>query len=164
MTGFIAHLYNLLLHFTNHSVTHYVFSSPSSSTAISRDSLSSCYIDLGRPQQKTLFPNNSSVVIEVCLPHRCVEMVVLPLVHGIHFGGNLFTKSLPSNERQLLLCSSGFQASCHIAPSLRLFIPNGLQVYCHFFSEACDWSHLPSCGLAFLLCLLSNRSYRAVPS
>jgi hypothetical protein len=40
MTGFFAHLYNLLLHFTNHCMTHYVFSSPSSSTAVSRDSLS----------------------------------------------------------------------------------------------------------------------------
>jgi hypothetical protein len=41
MTGFIAHLYNLLLHFTDHNMTHYVFSSPSSSTADSRDSLHS---------------------------------------------------------------------------------------------------------------------------
>jgi hypothetical protein len=39
MTGFIAHLYNLLLHFTNHCMTHYVSSSPSPSTADSRDSL-----------------------------------------------------------------------------------------------------------------------------
>jgi hypothetical protein len=30
MTGFIAHLYNSLLHFTNHYMTHYGFSSPSS--------------------------------------------------------------------------------------------------------------------------------------
>jgi hypothetical protein len=37
MTGFIAHLYNLLLHFTH----HYVFSSPSASTAASRDTLNS---------------------------------------------------------------------------------------------------------------------------
>jgi hypothetical protein len=37
MTGFISHLYNLLLHFTN----HYLFSSLSSSTAASRDSLDS---------------------------------------------------------------------------------------------------------------------------
>jgi hypothetical protein len=34
---FIAHLYNLLVHFTNHNMTHYVFSSSSSPTAITRD-------------------------------------------------------------------------------------------------------------------------------
>jgi hypothetical protein len=39
MTGFIAHLWNLLLHFTNYFMTHCLVSS--SSTAISRDSLSS---------------------------------------------------------------------------------------------------------------------------
>jgi hypothetical protein len=30
------------------------------------------YIASGRPQQKTPFPNNYSVVIEICLPHRCI--------------------------------------------------------------------------------------------
>jgi hypothetical protein len=39
MAGLIAHLYNLLLQFTDHYMTHYVFSSPSSSTAASRNSL-----------------------------------------------------------------------------------------------------------------------------
>jgi hypothetical protein len=37
MAGCVAHVYNLLLHFTNHYTTHYVFSSPSASTAASRD-------------------------------------------------------------------------------------------------------------------------------
>jgi hypothetical protein len=40
MAGFIVHLYNLLLHLTNHYMTPYVFSYPSSSTAASKDSLS----------------------------------------------------------------------------------------------------------------------------
>jgi hypothetical protein len=31
----------------------------------------------------------------------------------VHFRGNLFTESLPSNERLLWLRYSGFQASCH---------------------------------------------------
>jgi hypothetical protein len=59
---------------------------------------------------------------------------------------------------------SGFQVSRHIAPSLRLFIPNDLQAYCNlFFSEGCacnvcDRFHLPSCGSGFPWCLLSNRS------
>jgi hypothetical protein len=38
------------------------------------------YIASGRPQQKTTFPNNSSVVIEVRLLHRCIETVVLLLL------------------------------------------------------------------------------------
>jgi hypothetical protein len=41
MAGFIAHLRNLLLHFTNHYMTHTVFSSPSFLTGVSRDSLNS---------------------------------------------------------------------------------------------------------------------------
>jgi hypothetical protein len=36
-------------------------------------------IALGRSQHKTLFPNNSSIVIEVCLPRRCTEVAVLLL-------------------------------------------------------------------------------------
>jgi hypothetical protein len=39
MTGFIARLYNSSQLFANRSMTHYVFSSPSSSTAVSRDSV-----------------------------------------------------------------------------------------------------------------------------
>jgi hypothetical protein len=61
--GFWNTPYNLLLHFTNHYMTHYVFSSQSSSTAVSRDSLNSYsqlawdppYIALGRPNKKHRF-------------------------------------------------------------------------------------------------------------
>jgi hypothetical protein len=38
MIGFISHVYNLFLHFTKPYMTHYVFCSPSSSTAALRDS------------------------------------------------------------------------------------------------------------------------------
>jgi hypothetical protein len=41
MIGFISHLYNLLLDFPSHYMAHYVYSSPSSSTADSRDSFNS---------------------------------------------------------------------------------------------------------------------------
>jgi hypothetical protein len=35
---------------------------------------------------------------------------------------------------------SGFQPSCHTAPSLRVLAPGSLQMYCHFFSEGpCLW-------------------------
>jgi hypothetical protein len=37
------------------------------------------YIVSGRAQQKTPFPNNSSIVIEVCLPRCCIETAVLLL-------------------------------------------------------------------------------------
>jgi hypothetical protein len=50
----------------------------------------------------------------------------------VHFRGNRLTESFPSSERLLWLRYSGFQASYRIAPSLRLFVPNGLQAYCHF--------------------------------
>jgi hypothetical protein len=57
------------------------------------------YTASGRPQQKTPFPNNSSTIIEVCLPRRYKEAVVLLLLRSCSFSGNLFTESLPSNER-----------------------------------------------------------------
>jgi hypothetical protein len=46
MTGFIAHSYSFLLLVTNRYMTRFVFSSPSYSTAISRDSTNS---DSSRP-------------------------------------------------------------------------------------------------------------------
>jgi hypothetical protein len=73
-----------------------------------------------------------------------------------------FTKPLPSNVR---LQYSSLQASCQIAPSLRLFVVNGLQAYHHFFfsegcaCNVCAWFHHPSHGSVFpwsLTSLLSN--------
>jgi hypothetical protein len=43
------------------------------------------YIASGRTQQKTPFPNNSSIVIEVCLPRHCIEMAVLLLLRARSF-------------------------------------------------------------------------------
>jgi hypothetical protein len=37
----------------------------------------SLYIASVRPQQKTPFPSNSPIVIEVCLPRHCIETAVL---------------------------------------------------------------------------------------
>jgi hypothetical protein len=50
----------------------------------------------------------------------------------------LIWQLLPSNS-----------STCHTTPSLQLFVPNGLQAYCHFFifSEGCDcdiWLASPS--------------------
>jgi hypothetical protein len=81
-----------------------------------------------------------------------------------HCRRNMFAKQLPSNGRLFWLRYSGFQASCHIASPLSLFIPNVLQAYHHFFfsegcaCNVCDRSHLPSCGSVFLRCLLSHCS------
>jgi hypothetical protein len=96
--------------------------------------------------QKKRFPNNSSIVVEVCLPCRWIETAVFLSLRACSFPRNLFTKSLRSNECLLWLRYSGFQALCHIAPFLRPFVPNGLQSY-HFFSEGCASSVL---GLTFL--------------
>jgi hypothetical protein len=71
------------------------------------------YTAYGRIQQKTPFHNNSFFVIEVCLPHCCVETAVLLCCLRVHFRRNLFTKSLPNNERLLWLPYFGFQTSCH---------------------------------------------------
>jgi hypothetical protein len=43
------------------------------------------YIASGRLQKKTPFPNNSSVVIGVCLPRRCIEAVILLLLRACSF-------------------------------------------------------------------------------
>jgi hypothetical protein len=62
-------------------------SSQSSSTSISRNSLNSnsswpviLVIASRRTQQKTRFPNNSSTIIEACLPRRCKVTAVLLLL------------------------------------------------------------------------------------
>jgi hypothetical protein len=82
-TGFIAHLYNLLLHFTTiwHTVSsllHHLRLPSQETPSISLQAAwDSHYIALGQPQQKTPFPNYSSTVIEVCLPRQWIQMVVL---------------------------------------------------------------------------------------
>jgi hypothetical protein len=55
------------------------------------------YIASGRPQQKTSFRNNSSIVIEVRLPRRCVEMAVLVASMFISAGTCLPNRFLAMN-------------------------------------------------------------------
>jgi hypothetical protein len=43
------------------------------------------YVASGRLQQKTPFPSNSSIVIEVCLARRCIETVVFLLLCACSF-------------------------------------------------------------------------------
>jgi hypothetical protein len=59
----------------------------------------------------------------------------------------MFTKPLPRNVSWSLHSNSSTR---YIAPSFRLFVPNGLQAYHHFFfskgcaSDVCVCYHLPS--------------------
>jgi hypothetical protein len=68
----------------------------------------------------------------------------------------LFAKRLHSNGccmALILQLLPSNRSTCHIPPSLRLFIPNSLQIYRYFlFSKGCacdicDWSQLPSLWL-----------------
>jgi hypothetical protein len=72
---------------------------------------SSRYITSGRPQHTTPFPNNSSIVLVLCLPHRCIETAVVACVFVA--AENVFNESLPSNERLFWLHYFDFQALCH---------------------------------------------------
>jgi hypothetical protein len=73
------------------------------------------------PQLKTPFRNNSSIFIEVYLPRRCIETVVLLLLRVCSYPQDLSTESLPSNERLLWFHYSDFQASCHNIKSIFAF-------------------------------------------
>jgi hypothetical protein len=63
-----------------YDMTHYIFSSDHLRLS-SLDSLNFFrYIASGLSQQKTPFPNSSSIVIEVCFSRRCRETAVLLLL------------------------------------------------------------------------------------
>jgi hypothetical protein len=73
--------------------------------------LDSRYIATGRIQQKTPFPNISSIAIEVRLSRHCTEMAILILLHACSFPRELFTEKLPSNKSLRWFRYFGFQAS-----------------------------------------------------
>jgi hypothetical protein len=63
----------------------------------------------------------------------------------------VITKPLPSNTCSFLQLLHSNGTTRNITPSFRLFVPNGLQAYHHFFSEGracnvCASFHLPFCG------------------
>jgi hypothetical protein len=78
----------------------------------SQPALDPRYIASGWIQQKTPFFNNSSIVIVVCLPSRCIETAGL-LLCACSLPQEPVSESFPSNERLLWLRYSGFQASYH---------------------------------------------------
>jgi hypothetical protein len=82
--------------------------------------------------ENTLFPIVTLLLHVYSLSWECDYLAVAQK-------RSLFTQSL---------LSSG--SLHHIAPSLRLFVPNSLQAYRHFFfSEGCAWSHNPPHGSVF---------------
>jgi hypothetical protein len=99
------------------------------------------------------------------LIHCCRDVFTAPLHINVHGATLLLLRTFASMgmclpSRCLAIKYSSFQPSCHIAPSLKLFILNGPQPYRHFFySEGCAWFHLPSQGSVFPRCLLSNHSH-----
>jgi hypothetical protein len=141
----IAHW--LTLHIQTHSAIY--SASPCTAKLLTNSSLGTRELDwlffkttLQAPNRKENTISNNSPIV-VCLLISCLETGSI-VACVVHFGGTC----LPS--RCLAMTYSGFQASCHIALSLRPFVPTGLQVYRHFsFSEGyacyvCDPSHLSS--------------------
>jgi hypothetical protein len=53
-----------------------------------------CYTASGRPEQKIPFRNNSSIVIEICLPRRCIETAVVRLVLAYSFPWQCFYRAV----------------------------------------------------------------------
>jgi hypothetical protein len=75
------------------------------------------YIASHQPQQKTPLSNNSSIVIEACLLHHCIETAVL-LLCACSFHRNLFTEPLPSKEP---FCLSGIMSQYISVPKRYCF-------------------------------------------
>jgi hypothetical protein len=53
------------------------------------------YIASGRTQQKTSFPNNYSIVIDMCLPRRCIQTAVLLLSFAYSFPRECVNRVVP---------------------------------------------------------------------
>jgi hypothetical protein len=51
------------------------------------------------------------------------------ILHGPHRKLCVFTEPLASNGRLFWLHYSGFQAACHIGPTIQLLVPSSLQAY-----------------------------------
>jgi hypothetical protein len=66
-----------------------------------------------RPQEKTSFPNNSSIVVDVSLLRLCIETAAFRLFLTFSLLRECVYQIMLSNERLLGLRRSGFQASGH---------------------------------------------------
>jgi hypothetical protein len=92
------------------------------------------YIASGRPPQKTPFPNNSSVVIEVCLPRRCIETEVIRLLLAYSLPRDVFTEQLPSDGR---LPATHILCNCEAVAHVRV------RHLGQFFMEPIDYYDAP---------------------
>jgi hypothetical protein len=118
---------------------------PSSSTAIPGDSLNSQLTEHLELRKSNNYSQLNSSLLPICTDRTENTVYNTPIAVCLPIGC-------------VETGSSDFRASCHIAPSLRLFVTNG-----HFFSEgcACDicaWFHIPSSRLVFRQFLLCSRS------
>jgi hypothetical protein len=133
------------LTFNSFSTTNFPWLSPTENWTCSADCLQ------GNSSARTPRKTPSSIVEDACLQLRCLVIDVVFFLR-IFLYGNVFINPLPSNG-----------CTCNIAPSLRLFVPNSLQAYRHFFySEGCACnvcvrSHLPSrCSLFYAVTTLQQ--------
>jgi hypothetical protein len=93
------------LTFKSQLISH-LFSSHSSSTAVSRDSLN--YDSFLGFSLYSLGADSTESTLSIVIAQKYLDFCLL-----ISCRGTLFTESLPSNERLIWLRYSGFQASCH---------------------------------------------------
>jgi hypothetical protein len=87
-----------LIYFLPFLLNHLQLPSQETPSILILPALDTHYIDMGQIQQKTLFPNNYSTVIEACLPHCCMEMAVRLLLRvSISAGTCLLSHCLAMN-------------------------------------------------------------------
>jgi hypothetical protein len=127
-----------------------------SPTAISRDCLSSSgYIALGRPQQKTSFPNHSSIVIEACLPRHCIETVVI-LLHACSFPREPVYRAVAYQRKSILaplfgLSGATSQYNSYISCLFLLLYASDFSLTYILDLQLLTSSILPSCSDLYLL-------------
>jgi hypothetical protein len=74
--------FHSLIPFLPFALNHLRLPSQEAPSILSQPALDPCYRASGRIQQKTHFPNNSSITIEACLPRRTIETAVLLLLRA----------------------------------------------------------------------------------
>jgi hypothetical protein len=133
---------------------------------------------IGMNHIKTLFPVVLLLFHAHQLPWECIYWAVAwqwshrkcRLFYWwvlIRYCGHLFTTSWPSNDCFYLSHYSGFQPSCHIAPSLRLLIPNSLQTtissprgcVCDVCDHPCELHLSVMLALMILLPVCGHRTF-----
>jgi hypothetical protein len=122
---------------------------------LSHDSRTGLWLSVGRsencywpsPAQSFMVPSATELVIVF---YCFTTMGILYYCVTMCCRRDVFTVPLPNNDLLYSFHYSHFQTSCHIAPSLRLLVPNCLQAYhCYFSEGACLWRLLSPSWRAF---------------